>query len=74
MGFTSILSQQREGRGPKIVLGPYVWVPDTVYSKIMGAGRAGGSKLSRADTHQNYTGLVPMVSLTALFIIWGYPY
>ncbi len=72
MGITCILSQKRGGRVLKIVLEPLclIWVPGTVYSKVMGVlGGPCGSKRSRADTHQNFTGLIPMVSLTALFII-----
>src|SRR5258706_5146597 len=44
---------------------PHAWVPDTdtVYSKVLGVlGGPCSSKRSRADTHQNFTGLmIPIV-------------
>ena len=74
MGFMCILSQQRGGRVLKIVLEPLCLGSRycTVYSKVMGVlGGPCSSKSSRADTHQNFMGLIPVVSLTALFICLG---
>ena len=70
-GFTSVLSPRPEGSPRKVVREPYVWIPDTVFSKVMGARY--GSECWSAGANQHFMRFISVLSITAYIILQKRP-